>query len=443
MTANISTQRALRCLSKMSSLGRVVLERLGFAISLARQNGSHLAVLCVALDDFEPVLAEIGEAAAGRLVAEVGTRLAECVRDRDTIHHVGGAQFVLLCAAIGDTDDAAQIGTRILAAIRQPIDLDDTVRHLGATVGISVYPGDGDKPNELIAKAAAAMYLAKQNGCDAFLAYSSETEAGIERTLKLESDLRHAIAGEQFVFHYQPIVDAASWRIVGAEALIRWQHPAYGLIRPEEFVPFAEEHGLVAQIDAIALRAACSQLRRLTLAEGDMFSLAVNVSACHFREPGFAETVAAILASTGVDPKRLEIEVNETVVSEDAKPLFATLGALKELGARLSIDEFGIGHGSLARIENPPARILKVDRSFVARITNSATDQTIMRTIVRLAHHLGLRVTAEGVESSDQVASLAALGCDNLQGHFIGRPLAAEEFERLVRADRTMGPSLS
>jgi diguanylate cyclase (GGDEF)-like protein len=443
MTANIATQRALRSLTKMSSLGRAVLERLAFAVSVARQTGSHVAVLYVELDDVEPVIEEIGAAAAGRLVAEVMMRLAGCVRDRDTIHRVEGVQFVLLCATIGRSDDAARIATRVLAAIQEPIDLDGRVRQLGATIGISISPSDGDKPEELIAKAASAMYLAKQNGRDAFLAYSSETEAGVERTLKLESDLRNAIVGEQFVVHYQPIVDAASWRIVGAEALIRWQHRAFGLIRPEEFVPFAEEHGLIAQIDAIALRAACAQLRRFTLADDDMFSVAVNVSAYQFRQPGFAETVSSILASTGVDPKRLEIEVNEATVSEDAKPVFATLGALKDLGARLSIDEFGTGHGSFARIENPPARTVKVDRSFVAAIANSATDQTIMRMIVRLAHHLGLRVTAEGVESSDQVASLAALGCDNLQGHLIGRPLPAEEFERLVSRGPDHGPSRS
>lgn len=418
----------------------VVLERLALALSLARRSGSELAVLYVDLDDFESVTEPIGELAAERLVAEIGLRLADCVRARDTIGRVGVDQFVLLCATTGGTDDAAQIAARVLSGIRKPVDLDGSVWHLRASVGISFYPDDALKPDELIAKAASAMYLAKQNGRDAFLVYSSETAAGIERTLELESELRNAIEGEQFVIHYQPIVDATTWRIVGAEALIRWLHPVHGLICPDEFVPFAEEHGLIAQIDAIALRAACEQLRRFTLAEDDRFSIAVNVSPRQFRQPRFAETVAAAVASAGVDPKRVEIEVSEAVVTEDAQSVVATIVALKALGVTLSIDDFGTGHSSLARIETPPARTVKVDRSFVAGIAKSQTDQAITRTIVSLAHRLGLRVTAEGVESSDQVASLATLGCDNLQGYLIGRPLPGEDFERLLYAGGTMGP---
>jgi diguanylate cyclase (GGDEF)-like protein len=418
----------------------LVLERLALALSLARRSGSQLAVLYVDLDDFESVPEAIGDLAAERLAAEIGLRLADCVRARDTIGRVGLDQFVLLCATTGGTDDAAQIAARVLAGIREPVDLDGSVWHLRASVGISFYPDDALKPDELIARAASAMYLAKQNGRDAFLVYSSETAAGIERTLELESDLRNAIEGEQFVIHYQPIVDATTWRIVGAEALIRWLHPVHGLIGPDEFVPFAEEHGLIAQIGAIALRAACEQLRRFTLAEDDRFSIAVNVSACQFRQPRFAETVAAAVVSAGVDPKRVEIEISEAVVTEDAQSVVATMVALKALGVTLSIDDFGTGHSSLARIETPPTRTVKVDRSFVAGIARNATDQAITRTIVSLAHRLGLRVTAEGVESRDQVASLAALGCDNLQGYLIGRPLPGEDFERLVYAGGAMEP---
>ncbi|HYZ17889.1 MAG TPA: bifunctional diguanylate cyclase/phosphodiesterase [Candidatus Acidoferrum sp.] len=415
----------------------VLLEHLALALSLARRSGSHLAVLFVDLDDFASVIDALGSVAADRLVDEIGVRLADCIRVRDTIGRVGSDQFVLLCATTSGSDDAAQIAARVLASIRQPLDLEGAAWHVRATVGISFYPDNALKPDELIAKAAAAMYLAKQNGRDAFLVYTDETEAGIQRTLELESDLRKAIAGEQFVIHYQPIVDAASWQIVGAEALIRWLHPVHGLIQPDEFVPFAEEHGLIAQIGAIALRSACAQLRRFALDDDDRFSIAVNVSARQLRQPRFAETVAAAVELAGVDPKRLEIEISEAVVTEDDQSIVATLVALKALGVTLSIEDFGTGHSSLTHIQIPAGSV-KVDRSFVAGIAKNTTDQAITRTIVNLAHGLGLRVTAEGVESSEQVASLAALGCDNLQGYLIGRPLAAEEFERLVEAGGTI-----
>jgi diguanylate cyclase (GGDEF)-like protein/PAS domain S-box-containing protein len=410
----------------------LLMDRLSQAMTLANRAHTGVIVLYVDLDRFKAINDTMGHAAGDRVLKETGLRIVATLRAGDTASRVGGDEFIVVCATNGRGDDVPHIAARLLKAVTEPIDVCGQFVSVEASIGVSVYPADGFEGDTLIRKADAAMYSAKQNGRNTYRRYSNEAHISIVAAAELEAELRHAIATNELVVHYQPIIDLRAQRPTAAEALVRWQHPRRGLLTPADFIPFAEERGLVAQIGDVVLRAACAMLEQLKRSGHADLSIAVNVSAHQFSKPGFIDGIVAALAEHDTDPRLLTIEITESVVMGNTRATLATLDELKALGLNLSIDDFGTGYSSLAYVKNFPVNVLKIDRSFVRDIAEDATDQAIAKTIITLAHSLGMRVIAEGVETEAQLMKLRAFGADGMQGYLFSRALAGADFERFI-----------
>jgi diguanylate cyclase (GGDEF)-like protein len=414
----------------------LLMERMTKALAVAQRDGSDVIVFYMDLDFFKNVNDTFGHALGDQVLREIGARLLACMRLGDTVSRFGGDEFVLVASSKNGPEEGAQVAARLLKTVAEPITVEGSLVRLGASIGISISPLDGVDAEELIEKADAALYRAKHSGRNRCNLYSAEIQAVIGEAMQLEADLKEAIAQEQFVVYYQPLIDLASKHIVGAEALVRWQHPTRGLIMPDEFISFAEDRGLIIQIENLVLDRACSQIRRFVLAENDPFSIAVNISARHFREPELVKTIAGAVALHGISSGRLDIEITESAVMSDTAAVIATLRNLKALGIRLSLDDFGTGYCSLAYIKRFAIDSVKIDRSFVKDIATDATDREIAKAIVTLAHSLGLQTIAEGVETQGQADVLADLQCDQFQGYLISQPLPEAEFEDYMRRIR-------
>jgi diguanylate cyclase (GGDEF)-like protein/PAS domain S-box-containing protein len=410
----------------------LLMDRLAQAMTLANRAHTGVIVLYVDLDRFKAINDTFGHTAGDHVLKETGLRIVATLRAGDTASRVGGDEFIVVCATGGCGDDVPHIATRLLKAVTAPIDVGGEFVNVEASIGVSIYPADGFDADTLIRKADAAMYSAKQDGRNTYRRYSNEAHISIVAAAELEAELRHAIATDELVVHYQPIVDLRAKRPTGAEALVRWQHPRRGLLMPADFIPFAEERGLVAQIGDVVLRAACAMLERLKRLGHDGVNVAVNVSAHQFGKTGFVDGIVAALAVHDTDPRRLTIEITESVVMGNTRATLATLDELKELGVSLSIDDFGTGYSSLAYVKNFPVNSLKIDRSFVRDIAADATDAAIAKTIITLAHSLGMRVIAEGVETEAQLATLRAFGADGMQGYLFSRAVPGPDFERFL-----------
>jgi len=305
-------------------------------------------------------------------------------------------------------------------------------------VGIASYPEDGDKVETLLQNAEIAMYRAKDIGRNTFQFYTAEMNSNVNERLVLESWLRRALERGELVLHYQPQVDLRSNRVFGAEALIRWQHPNMGLVSPAKFIPLAEQTGLIVAIGEWAMRTACAQNKAWQDAGLPPITVAVNISARQFREKKLADSVAEILAKTGLDPRYLEMEVTESVIMHDAEEVITLLQRLKSMGVTLSVDDFGTGYSSLSYLKRFPIDRLKIDQSFVHDIASDSDGAAIVRAVINLGHDLNLRVIAEGVETKEQLEFLRFLQCDEKQGYLFSRPLPAGEFEKLLREGRTL-----
>jgi len=414
-----------------------LMDHLALMIAQAEQAHSEIAVLYLDLDRFKAVNDTLGHEAGDQLLVEIASRIRSTLRSGDIASRFGADEFVFVCS-VAATDDATQIAERLADAVRMPLELCGKRVIVSPSIGISSYPRDGSSAADLLQKADAAMYAAKGGGRNTWRTYSAQACAPALPALELEVELREAIALEQFVVYYQPIVSMVSGDVVGAEALVRWMHPERGLLPPGEFIPLAEDHGLIAPIGELVLHAVCGQLRRLELPADNDFSLAINVSARQFQKPGFVEWIASTLEAHGIDERRLEIEITESVVMGDTAGVTTILGELQALGVKLSIDDFGTGYSSLAYIKNFPIDTLKIDRSFVTDIARNSTDQAIAKTIVTLAHSLGMRVIAEGVETAAQWDMLRSFEADCMQGYLIARPLSPEAFGAFMRDRRSL-----
>ena len=439
-------------------------ERLAQSIALAQRAKTELLVLYVDLDRFKVINDTRGHAAGDRVLAVTGQRIADALRVGDTASRVGGDEFILVCATNGAAGEAARLASRLLAAIGAPIDIGGEDVSVGASIGISMYPADGVSGEELIRKADSAMYAAKQSGRNLFRIYAPETHSSIIAEMDLEAELHTAVTSGEIVVHYQPIVSLRTNRLIGAEALVRWQHPRRGLLGPDDFLAVAESHRLIGEIGRIVLDAVCAQiaaldtvsvyptwrLGRATNATDSTqlnphddvdpfgssvdpnFHISMNICAGQLLQPGWAAGVAAALESHGADPRRLQIELAENIVMSERTRVNAVLDELRSLGVSLSIDDFGTGYSSLASIRNFPLHTLKIDRSFVRGIATNAGDQAVAKTIIALAHNLGLNVVAAGVETTEQIAALRNFGSDAFQGYLASRPMAAAEFTAFV-----------
>ncbi len=407
-------------------------DRLQQAILAAQRHGSQVAVAFVDLDRFKFVNDSLGHHFGDRLLKTTAERLKSCVRECDTVARLGGDEFVLLIGGSDSGQDAVtHVMDRVLSSVAQPWVIDEGEFNVTCSVGIAVYPADGNEAETLLKNADSAMYRAKEGGGNGFHFFTNELNVLMTERLEMESRLRRALERQQFLLHYQPRVDLASGRIVGAEALIRWHVPEQGMIPPGRFIPLAEETGLIVPIGRWVLQTACAQNKAWQRAGLPPIVVSVNVSARQFRHDNLVETVADVLAQTGLDGKFLEIELTESMVMHDAAKLAAMLVELKKLGIQIAVDDFGTGYSSLSYLKRFPVDRLKVDRSFVQDIASDHDDATIVKTIIALGHNLSLKVVAEGVETEQQVKFLRQNNCDEMQGYYFGMPMSAEEFRQL------------
>ncbi len=410
---------------------RTLLEdRLHQALQRARREGNRVALLFVDLDRFKNINDNLGHHIGDQVLSEAASRLAESVREADTVGRFGGDEFVIIAEQLPDQRAAAGIAAKILDRIAEPIYIDGQELFIGASIGISLYPKDGDDAQTLLKHADAAMYTAKERGRNSYEFVSSELAEFSLSRFQLEVGIRHAIERDEFVVYYQPQFSLITGKLSGAEALLRWNHPERGLIPPGDFIPLAEESGLIVPIGEWVLRAACRQWAKwhADAPDGEFPLLAVNVSGVEFRRGEVAASVRSALADSQLPPALLELEITESALMHQADGGARSLGVLRDMGISLAIDDFGTGYSSLAYLKRLPLSKLKIDRNFVRDLPDDTEDAAISRAVIAMAHNLGLTVLAEGVENVAQSDFLAAEGCDEMQGFLRGRPIPAEEF---------------
>ena len=413
---------------------RILLQdRLSQAIELARRQGRQLAVMFMDLDQFKHINDSLGHALGDQLLQSVAQRLVACVRQSDTVSRQGGDEFVLLFPHIEHAEDAALSAQKLLAALALPHHIDQHELHISASIGISIYPDDGQDTETLIKSADTAMYHAKENGRNNYKFFEQSMNARAVQRQSVEASLRRALERQEFVLHYQPKINLHSGAMVGVEALIRWQHPQRGLLLPAQFVPIAEDCGLILPIGRWVLREACLQARTWLQAGLPPITIAVNTSALEFRAKDFLENIRATLAETGLEPRYLELELTESVLMRDAESSDSVLHALADLGVKLAVDDFGTGYSSLSYLRQFPIDTLKIDQSFVNQMTSNPDDATIVSAVIGMGKSLRQRVIAEGVETPEQYAFLLAQQCDEGQGYYFGRPVVAEALATLLQ----------
>jgi diguanylate cyclase len=410
------------------------------ALETARHEGDRLAVLFVDLDNFKDVNDAMGHGVGDLLLKAVALRLKGCLRARDVLARQGGDEFVVLLPWLKNPEAAAAVATKMVEVLTEPFRLQGQDVRVSASVGMDWFDGSPDTDVEtLLRHADMAMYMAKTAGRNGWRSFLPEMDQSVSQRLMVESGLRRALSGNELVLHYQPQVEAGSGRVTGVEALVRWQHPELGLLMPDRFVPNAESSGQIEALGSWVLRAACHQFvewRDQGMGDIDM---AVNVSAVEFSRPGFVARVREVLADTGMDPHRLELEITETALMQSLPDLVARLGDISAMGVRLALDDFGTGYSSLSYLKRLPLHRVKIDRSFVNDLPGDKEGAAIVRATLSMAHALGLQVVAEGVELREQHDFLRAAGCDHIQGWLVSRPMAPAAFEAWWR--QRMGPS--
>jgi diguanylate cyclase (GGDEF)-like protein len=403
---------------------------------LARQPGMLAGALFIDIDGFKHVNDNLGHAAGDELLKAVGARLEDTVREQDTVGRLGGDEFVVLVDTSVEEATLDPLADRLTEVLREPVELEDGRKLFSVTASIGLAIGRYGSPDELLRDADLALYAAKAAGKDRYALFDASMNEGAEGRLELESDLGAALARQEFFLLYQPIFDLPSQTIVGVEALIRWRHPARGVVPPDKFIPLAEESGMIVEIGCWVLDEACRQAS-VWASEGRELGIAVNVSAKQLARRGFAEDVRHALEGSGIEPALLTLELTETTLMRDAVAARAALEELKPLGVRVAIDDFGTGYASLSQLQLMPVDILKIDRSFVAALSDGGQSRELLQAILGVGEALSLTVVAEGIEERNQMATLEEMGCEMAQGFLMGRPATAATIERMLEPRAT------
>jgi diguanylate cyclase (GGDEF)-like protein len=403
-------------------------DRVNHSLARSRRHGSVLAVLFLDLDNFKVVNDSLGHDIGDQMLVAVAGRLLRCLREEDTAARLGGDEFAILLEDITDMDDASDVAARILTALSDPFVLNGQEVFAAASIGIAISDNTYRSVDELLRDADVAMYGAKRAGRARFAHYEPSMGENALQRLELEIDLRYAIERDELVLHYQPVLNISidpEGELTGFEALMRWEHPTRGLVAPGDFIPIAEETGLIVELGRWAVERACVQMIEWerTYPDAPWFAISVNISGRQFSDASFVGDVASILAATGVDPFRLIIEITESQMMDDVPSSIRTLRGLRELGVQLAVDDFGTGYSSLSSLRHLPVNHLKIDRSFIETVGTDSDDSIIISGIIGLTHGLGLSAVAEGIETAEQLAKVRDLGCNYAQGFYFSRPL--------------------
>jgi diguanylate cyclase (GGDEF)-like protein/PAS domain S-box-containing protein len=408
-------------------------DRISQAITLARRHIRHVAVLFLDLDGFKHINDSLGHPTGDKLLQSIAKRLVGCVRASDTVSRQGGDEFVVLLSEVQLSEDTAVTAKRILQAVAAPHSIGQHDLHVTASIGVSVYPDDGLDTDTLIRNADTAMYQAKENGRQGFQFFKPAMNARAAERQFIEEGLRRALERQEFELHYQPKVNLTTGAIIGAEALIRWLHPTRGLVPPADFIPVAEDCGLILPIGTWVLREACKQAQAWIGVGLPAMTMAVNVSAMEFRDKNFLARLVTILAETGFDPRFLELELTESVLMKHVTSTAIILRTLRERGIRVAVDDFGTGYSSLSYLQMFPIDAVKIDQSFIRQISTAGDDTTIVKAVIGMGRGLKLRVIAEGVETAEEAAFLRAYRCEEAQGYFFSRPVPPQQFAMLLK----------
>lgn len=406
-------------------------DRTSQVIARAMRKSRPIAVVVLNLDGFKLINNGHGHATGDRVLSQVAERLISCVSAYDTVSRLGADEFAIALANIDRIEEIAPVVQRVLHTLAQPFDLEDGEAFISATAGIAIFDCDGADPQTLIKNAELAMHRAREKGRNFYEFFAPEmNQRGLER-MRLERGLRRALERGEFLLHYQPKVRASSGRIAGAEALLRWQHPERGLVLPGEFIPILEETGLIVPVGLWVLENACEQIRRWERAGIEVECIGINLSARQFQQPHFDVHMRRVIETSGIAPGKIELEITESMLMSDPAQAIETLGRLKQLGVSLSVDDFGTGYSGLSYLKQLPLDSLKIARNFISNITHDPDDAAIALAIINLAHNLGLKVVAEGVETEAQARFLSAHHCDFLQGYFFSLPLDCDSYGHL------------
>ncbi len=406
-------------------------DRLEQAIVVAQRAGVLLGILFISVDKLKKVNDTLGHLAGDQLLKQVAGRLRSCVTESDTVARLRGDEFAVMLTHIDGTKDAMEVIGSIREALNSPFKLDAQELFATVSIGVSLFPHDGKEKQSLLKNADSALYRARKSGGDTYRFYTDDMNSKASKQFALEASLRSAIDNQEFVMHYQPRLAVDSLKITGVEALVRWQHPQLGLLSPAEFIPLAEDNGLILPIGEWVLRTACRQNRNWQQRSFAAMRVGVNVSALQFQQPHLAERVLQILEETGLAPEYLDLELTENSIM-GTESTIEVLSRLKAMGVTISIDDFGTGFSSLSYLKRLPIDALKIDQSFIRDVTTDPDAAALVMAIVTLAHNLRLQVVAEGVETQEQLRLLHLLRCDEAEGHFFSKPLPAEALEQVL-----------
>jgi len=413
------------------------------AIAVAQRDQHLLAVLLVSLDRLRQITDTLGHAAGDIILGQAAARLRTCIGDGDTVARFEGDEFAILRTPLSQAADAAESAAAISEALKPPFRLGEQDVYVTASIGISVFPSNGQDIATILNNAGAALERARKSGGNNYRFYAAAMNAQAVKRLALETSLREALEKDEFIVHYQPVINLATDAVVGVEALVRWHHPEFGILPPARFIGLAEETGLIIDIGENVLRRACRQTLDWEANGYGRLRMAVNISARHFQQKSFLERVVSILEETGLDANRLELELTETSIMENAAAAAELLGQLRELGVRIAIDDFGTGYSSLSYLKRLPIDTVKLDRSFVGGATTDPNDAALVMAIITLAHNLKLKVIAEGIETEEQKTFLRLLRCNEGQGYLFGKPMPADVFASTLTPDSQPRPKLT